>query len=226
MSILYYCAKCGKAVEEKFGSGKFCSRSCANSRIFSEESNVKRSISNSRAWDLLGRKEKHFCKLCGCATKKTKTGLCQKCLRYSEEGKAIISATSKLSYQKVKSEGRFVGWKARNIVSFAEQFWQKVLDNNGISYKKEFTVNYGKMPNEHYFLDFLIQKNNVNIDLEIDGKQHQYEDRKKHDEIRDKRLSDCGYIVYRIKWNEVNSEKGKLEMKEKINNFLNYLNSI
>lgn len=172
-------------------------------------------------------KPQRFCTICNKNIEwDNKTGLCQHCLRTTEQGRKILSENAKKVADSLVASGKHQGWKARNITSYAEKFWIRVLDNNGISYKREFTVKYGKKPNEHYFLDFLIQKNNVNIDLEIDGKQHQYEDRKKHDEIRDKRLSDCGYIVYRIKWNEVNSEKGKLEMKEKINNFLEYLNSI
>lgn len=42
---LYYCEKCGKLVTEKFGSGKFCSRKCANSHKMSEDTKLK--ISNS-----------------------------------------------------------------------------------------------------------------------------------------------------------------------------------
>lgn len=39
--VLYICEKCGNKVYEKYGSGRFCSKSCANSRIFSEESKTK-----------------------------------------------------------------------------------------------------------------------------------------------------------------------------------------
>lgn len=41
------CIKCNKEHDGIFGSGKYCSRSCANSRIFSIVSNDKRKISNS-----------------------------------------------------------------------------------------------------------------------------------------------------------------------------------
>ena len=33
----YICEKCGKVTEEKFGSGRFCSRACANARTHSAE---------------------------------------------------------------------------------------------------------------------------------------------------------------------------------------------
>lgn len=40
---MYKCKKCGKDVFVNFGSGIYCSRSCANSRQFSAEINSKRS---------------------------------------------------------------------------------------------------------------------------------------------------------------------------------------
>lgn len=43
MSEFKVCPKCGNSHSK---SGKFCSRSCANSRTFSEETNAKRSKSN------------------------------------------------------------------------------------------------------------------------------------------------------------------------------------
>lgn len=42
---MYICEKCGKEVTEKFGSGRFCSKSCANSRIRADE--TKQKIGNS-----------------------------------------------------------------------------------------------------------------------------------------------------------------------------------
>ena len=37
----YICEKCGKVTEEKFGSGRFCSRACANARTHSAETKEK-----------------------------------------------------------------------------------------------------------------------------------------------------------------------------------------
>lgn len=85
----------------------------------------------------------------------------------------------------------------------------KILDNYKISYIREDNTN-GK-----YFLDFFIKKNNKLIDLEIDGKQHQYEDRKIHDQERDEYLKMKGYIIYRIPWNTINTNDGKERMTKK-----------
>jgi very-short-patch-repair endonuclease len=93
-----------------------------------------------------------------------------------------------------------------------------VLEDNGISFIREDHTN-GK-----YFLDFLIEKNNIRIDLEIDGKQHKY--RVQHDLMRDEFLTANGYVVYRVEWNEINSESGKKLMKSKIDDFINFYNNL
>lgn len=46
------CEKCGKIMTEKYGSGRFCSKSCANSRTFSEESIAKKSDAAKRYMEL------------------------------------------------------------------------------------------------------------------------------------------------------------------------------
>ena len=84
----------------------------------------------------------------------------------------------------------FRGWKSRNIISYAERFWMNVLDNNNIKYQKEYSLN-GK-----YFLDFLLEKNGKKIDLEIDGKQHQYEERKIHDKKKEMNILYQKDILY------------------------------
>ena len=99
-----------------------------------------------------------------------------------------------------------------------------VLKNNNIDYDFDYPVKNNRA--HFYILDFFIKKSNVLIDLEIDGKQHTYEDRKQHDMRRDSYLKSKGYIIYRISWNEINSEKGKLLMKSKIDEFLDFYNSI
>ena len=59
------------------------------------------------------------------------------------------------------------------------------------------------------------------IDLEIDGNQHKY--RKEHDTTRDGNLSKIGIYVYRIKWININSKKGKSYIKKEINKFLIFM---
>lgn len=73
------CEKCGKVIVEKYGSGRFCSRSCANSRTFSKESNAKRSDSVKNTYYLkhpeaLIPKDK-ACDICG--EKNCKNSFCK-----------------------------------------------------------------------------------------------------------------------------------------------------
>lgn len=228
-TFIKVCPKCGKefevvATQSEFDKGRtkvHCSRSCANRHSISEE--TKQKISNSLTKTAAKKAEEHtrhvktryFCKICGKEIKKTRTGLCRHCLSCTPEGKKIMSESGKQGYKTSVERGHFHGWMSRNIDSYAEKFWMKVLDNNCIPYKREKKV--GK-----YFLDFLITKNGHLIDLEIDGKQHQYEDRAQSDKLRDKFLRDNNYIVYRIPWNEISSDDGKKLMKTKIDNFLEF----
>lgn len=63
MNVLYYCEKCGAPVFNKFGSGRFCSRKCANSHIMTDE--IKSNISKG-----LNKETDCKCNYCG---KKFKT---------------------------------------------------------------------------------------------------------------------------------------------------------
>lgn len=47
---MYICEKCGKEVTEKFGSGRFCSRQCANSRNFSDIAKDKKRQAMNRIY--------------------------------------------------------------------------------------------------------------------------------------------------------------------------------
>ena len=148
---------------------------------------------------------------------------------YDCNGKKLLSNDTKIKIsqliQKRVKDGTHVGWKIRPIASYPEKFWMKVLQNNNIKYEFNFYINkrsLGLSDSSGYFLDFKLDKN---IDLEIDGKQHTYKDRKESDIRRDEILSKNGWTIYRIPWNEINSESGKNKMKEKITKFLNFYNN-
>lgn len=60
----YYCQHCGVLVSETYGSGKFCSRACANSRINSgptEAFKAKKQAENEAKY----LENPHKCKFCG-----------------------------------------------------------------------------------------------------------------------------------------------------------------
>lgn len=256
---------------EKFGTGRFCSKSCANSRKHSDESRIKtaKSLKKNNKLDfndyidgtrdlylqniVTYRNLKYYtpdkiegvdfvlCPYCGARMSdlqvrhldqhgKTKEDvknefgsdyqmLSQNTLnKRSESGKAV--------QQKLIDDGKHVGWQSRNIRSYAELFWEKVLDNNNIQYETEYVIkkrDLGVDDNNCYFLDFLIDGF---IDLEIDGKQHKYEDRKISDEIRDELLINNGYIVYRIPWVNPKNKNNSDKVKQQIDDFLSWYNSV
>lgn len=234
-----HCRKEFKVLEEetKFpikGNKYFCSRSCANSR--GKRSNiVKQKISKSIQEGLNKHKyvlknqygeiqyglRKCICEYCN------KEFEANKKMRFCSKECSINSMKEKISKLRKKEiqNGTFQGWKSRNIISYSEKFWKKVLDDNLIPYTREYLLQYGNLNNgERYFLDFYIEINNRKIDLEIDGKQHKYKDRIELDIKRDNFISNQGIEVYRIDWNEINTENGKKLMENKINQFLNYIN--
>jgi len=193
------CENCGKKHDGTRGSGRFCSIKCSHSfgaKLNIEDRNKKISLS------LKNRNLGHpriieiICLWCGRKievawrkrNQKTCSRSCSVHYRYSKIEERI--KTSKKAKELLKS-GKIKSWFTRNklIPSYPEQFFIRVLDNNGLKYQRE--VKIGK-----YFADFLIG----NLVLEIDGKQHEYEERKIKDREKDKYLISNGYEVYRIKW--------------------------
>jgi hypothetical protein len=126
--------------------------------------------------------------------------------------------------------GNHKGWTTRNISSYPEDFFKKVLDNLEIKFDFNFPVAKSSLDIEKdkssYFLDFYIQIGERKIDLEIDGAQHELEDRKKSDEERDFYLIRKGYEVYRIKWKNPINDKNKNYMKEEIEKLKTFLFTI
>jgi len=119
------------------------------------------------------------------------------------------------------------GWKSRNIISYPEQFFIKVLNKNG--FEGKYKINYpitkkslGINCSSCYFLDFYFP--DLNLDLEIDGKQHNYQERLESDNKRDLTLKENGYKIYRIKWKNINREEGKKYISEEIIKLLDLLN--
>ena len=224
------CLYCGK---ELTGDGKytkkFCNLSCSASfnnkrRKISDETKQKIQLSllqknsEEKKNEYIIRK----CVVCGEEFRvfRIKNGKLSKAITCSETCRRdLISNSCKKAMDIVMSEGRHQGWKSRNIISYPEKFWMEVLSNNNIEYKHNYP--FGK-----YFLDFYIEIDGRKIDLEIDGKQHKYADRHESDIVRDEFVKSRGVEVFRIDWNSINTEDGKKLMKEKIEEFLNFIGKI
>jgi very-short-patch-repair endonuclease len=211
----YICERCGKPVTSKFGSGRFCSRACANARDHSDatKQKIRESLLKQPYLDL------RFCNVCGKElNRRNSSGFCFEC--YKQQPK---SEDAKLKQSETMKQKGYPRWNIhRNEPSYAEKFFMQVLQNNNIDFVFELAVPNQK--NHFYYLDFYIEKNNYKIDLEIDGGQHKY--REEHDQVRDKYLTDNGYIVYRIGWNNINSITGQAKMKQKIDSFIDFYNSL
>lgn len=208
----YFCKTCGKLVTSKYGSGIFCSKSCACKRKHTEEE--KQKIKN-KLLVIASNKPKRFktCIICGklfeYTSRKNKGKTCSK-----ECSLKLKIIKAKEIQNKLVKEGKHKGWTTRNIESYPEKFFKKVLENNNIDYEfnKPITKNeLGIQENGCYFLDFALKNN---IDLEIDGKQHLVKERHQHDIVRDNRLKKNGWKVYRIAWKSLpkNNEYIKVEI--------------
>lgn len=236
-----FCRNCKEEIDYKYRVNSYCSKSCSASltnlgKIKSKETKDK--ISKS----LLGRKItciRYPKKLRNNKLYRIKKNLlprnrtCNKCsslytyksrgcrskycsLECSNLGRSEnISKSIKLAIK----EGRHKGWISRNVLSYPEKFFIEVLKNNNIFHLCE--TNY---PKGGYFLDFYFK--NKKLDLEIDGKQHEYDDRRYSDFHRDNYLTSENIIVHRIKWKSINKNEGRIYMEKEINKFLVLYNSI
>lgn len=134
------CKTCGKVMSEYYGSGIYCSKQCSNSHILSEE--TKKKISKSK----LKAAEKKYCLLCNKLIQlNNKTGYCRDCLLHAPELQEYRSNLAKYRASFIKNHKY---WMPRNQVSYAEQFWTKVLENNNIVYEHEKVV---KIDNKHHY---------------------------------------------------------------------------
>lgn len=213
------CESCNSNHDGKYGSGRFCSLKCAKG--FSTK-NKREEINKKVSKKMRGRGAglvSLICPNCECGFEdriKKKRKFCSiRCARlYNGTTQETKNRLRQIMLEKV-SNGTHIGWKSRKgkQPSYPEKFFMDVLDNNQIKYEHE-------LPCGKYFIDLAIEEKM--IALEIDGKQHQYTDRKEKDVEKDKYLIDSGWKVYRIKWKSINNLDGKIYIKEQIESFLKF----
>lgn len=112
---------------------------------------------------------------------------------FSEADKIKISNSMKLAI----SEGRAKGWASskqnKNGMSYPEVWFTQVIDNEFEDKHYEYNMQFFK-----YKLDFAWKDKKKCI--EIDGSQHELEERKLSDELKDKLLEEHGWNVLRLSW--------------------------
>jgi very-short-patch-repair endonuclease len=126
--------------------------------------------------------------------------------------------------KRLVSEGKHKGWKTRNILSYPEKYFVYRLDQENLTYKVNFPISKQKLGDKTsscYFLDFYFE--DLKVNLEIDGKQHDLPERKSSDEHRDKLLSDYGITVFRIKWVNPCSFENKEFLDKQFQDFLTFI---
>lgn len=206
---------CPKCEKEHNNKGIYCSRKCANIREHSEETKKKitKSMKNYHKYHIklnyVSKDKEHILK----------------CLNCDKEFK---SKKLRQKFCSLSCNGIYNGWRPRhkNYHSYAEKFWIRVLGNNNIFYFNEFIVREEQYRTHWYSIDFALVKNNKKIALEIDDSQHKYKDRKESDIKKDYFLNSKNWIVYRVEWNEINTDRGKELMKQKIDDFLKFYESL
>ena len=213
-----------------------CSFSCSNIYFRGNKSEeTKNKISNSlKVFNQLNidtRSLKSFyrsCSHCGSEyeRKRLKNGTLSNAKTCSDNCKMESTKINISNSVKKRIEnGKHKGWQSRNIISYPEQFFINVLNNNNIEFEFNYPINkrkdlYVDEP-YNYFLDFYFPEKK--IALEIDGDQHKY--RIEHDKIRDERLSNVGIKVFRIKCKSINNDSGKAYIKNEIDKFLFFYNT-
>lgn len=222
------CLCCDEIIDYAKRRNKFCSKSCSAkinniNRIITDEHRNNTSLSLSGR--IKEKKEiKKKCIICDeeFIVKRRKDGGLSRQKTCGDKCHFVLKSENSKEAIKTRIEnGTHKGWQSRNIESYPETFFKKVLDNNDIKYEFNKIISkrsLGLDCDANYFLDFYIS--NKNIDLEIDGKQHKLEDRIESDETRDAALVKNGYIVYRIEWKDINTKNGKEYIKNEIDKFL------
>lgn len=212
--ITKICQICKKEFETQLGHSKektTCSIACSNSfqpKQASEESKNKTSESLKKFYldnpDRL--KPLSLCLLCGNSFRKKNrnTATCSKMCSVLYIKTDIYRNKLKLASAKRIAEGKHKGWSSRDKLkrSFPEQYIEAILE-------KEFNIikdeNYiSELKCGKWFIDFAF--NDKKIALEIDGKQHEYPERKASDIEKDKFLVEQGWRVHRIKWKGVKTK--------------------
>lgn len=203
------CEYCKKEHDGTYGSGRFCSDKCAKG--FSTKN--KRSLISETLKKII--KEKYpliskKCEKCGKEflvkkkkiNQKTCSKKCSAQLRASSEAgkKQLSKLFSDSAKRRYKNGDTTIGWQSRNRMSRPEKITKNILEKEGLLFEREFKV--GK-----YFIDFVLPNK---IALEIDGKQHNYKERKEKDLEKDKFLLEQGWKIIRIPWNDNQNMEEKI----------------
>ena len=188
------CEKCDKDHDGSFGSGRFCSRSCANNtgtRSQETKDKIRQSVTKLKpiACQWCGiefKPQSHTKKFCsrGCNSKNN--------WATPEYREKMTNINKQTAINRHTRNDTTFGWQSRvnREPSYPESIAIRFFNEFNIEFDRE--VKIGK-----YFADFVLKDNIV---IEIDGQQHNLPDRIEIDKNKDTLLISLGYIVHRISY--------------------------
>jgi len=214
------CQECGNEHDFDKRNNKFCSASCgaANAnrrkpkRTVESRNKTSKSVSESRTKKAT-KKENRNCLSCGVSMPHNRKYCSDIRCRFEQR-----SLAAKQGYVTTVARGKFIGWKKRTKKSsYPEQYFIDLFNNESIvEYVRE-------LPQCGFFIDFAFV--DKMIALEIDGKQHELPERKEKDKIKDELLVKNGWTVFRIKWFNPRTQKGKEQLYPQIEKFKKLISS-
>ena len=163
ISEQHLCEKCGKVMTEKFGSGRFCSRACANSRVRSEETIDKIRKATSKANSYRGIKQANIEKY---LNNPKRCRICGEIIEYNRRNaETCTNKACQYSWTRQQAAGKVGGFRL-NSHSYGKHGKYK-------GYRCDSTYELAYII---YNLDHNIyfERNIVSYPYELDGKQHLY----------------------------------------------------
>ncbi len=186
------CKKCKKEHDGSFGSGKYCSRSCANSRQHSNETKLKIGIGVKTSEkfiknNVIGKRKKYgerkqylyqcqSCKMNFFTYRKNAIYCSSKCVNKDSLMKQKLSKL-KIQLYKLYPEKHPNRRCAGMNESYPERSCREYFELNGLKKDIDFIQHYDGI--KPYFIDFYIPK--LKLGIEIDGER--WHDRNNKKEI-------------------------------------------
>lgn len=174
------CPKCNSLHNKP---GIFCSRKCANSRVFSKESIEKKSLANkqwakenpstakenmNRALSAWVAKKSYIPRYCSVCDKEldrnNKSGLCKKHFEESESKSEYIARRK--NYERKRVFNKWTNSYVWLLSSLEIQYFE-YLEKNNIEWVKPQHISYSTPDGKthRYFPDFFLTKSNVYVEV-------------------------------------------------------------
>lgn len=195
------CEMCAIDHEGTFGSGRFCSRVCsAKSSAAKRDPSWRENISQKLKSSL---KECEACKTLFHPKDKNHKACSIACsgktrIITQEAKESIRTKMQAHAHRRYAAGDEGLGWKRRGGSSYPERYFETCFAD--LNFTRELRVG-------RWYIDFAFYDKMLAV--EIDGRQHNDEDRKAKDCIKDAFLQSKGWKIIRIKWRSPNTDAGK-----------------